>query len=75
MKKLILTAIAVSTLLLCGCRNENDCIQIWNEDSATFDDININIKTGYYYESHEKFTVDDNTIGITVYFTNDEGWD
>lgn len=42
-----------------------------------FDNININIKDGYYYDKHEKFTVDDNTIGVTIYFSNedDDTWE
>jgi hypothetical protein len=31
---------------------------------------------GYFYENHEKFVVDENKIGITIYFVTDgnEGW-
>lgn len=57
---------------LTGCENKNDRIEIMNKDNLVFDNINIDIKDGYFYEKHEKFTVDDNTIGITIYFLNSE---
>lgn len=64
-------------LCLTGCKNEHDKIEIWNQEDWIFDDINIDIKDGYFYDSHEKFTVDDNMIGVTIYFSNTEEdtWD
>jgi len=63
-----------------GCstfENENDKIEIYNKTIFSSDNINIDIKDGYFYDRHEKFTVDDNTIGVTIYFSGSEDstWD
>ena len=73
MKKLVLlTTVAVLILLLCGCVNKNDCVEVWNRSSTVFDNIGIKIKSGYFYDRHEKFIVDENTVGVTVYFSHDD---
>lgn len=59
-----------------GCRNSGDYVDIYNKSQYIFDNIEIKVKDGYFYEDHEKFTVDENTIGITIYFTSeDDSWD
>lgn len=71
MKKIILFL----TLCLCltGCRpKQHDTINILNKEEWIFDNITIKIKNGYFYNRHEKFTVDENTVGVTIYFTNDD---
>lgn len=75
MKKILLFfSIICIMLCLVGCEspNEHDRIEIWNKGDLIFDDINIDIKKGYFYESHKKFTVDENTVGVTIYFSTDE---
>lgn len=74
-KKLIITAIIIFFLwLLSGCNTrEYDCIVINNKGKSIFDDINIKIKDGYFYDRHEKFTVDENTVAVTVFFVNENG--
>ena len=69
--------ICLICLYFTGCWNKNDYIEIWNKGNTIFDDIKIEIKDGYFYDRHEKFTVDKNTIGVTIYFTNEDGdsWD
>ena len=66
------------TCLMClglaGCKNSNDSVEIYNENSFIFDNVNIPIKDGYFYDNYEKFTVDENTIGVTIYFTNNDEW-
>lgn len=77
-KKIVLFLCLIGTCsCLTGCQNEHDRIEIWNKSDWIFDDINIDIKDGYYYDKHEKFTVDDNTIGVTIYFSNedDDTWE
>lgn len=78
MKKLLCIFIAIMLVsVLCACRNKHDHVQISNKDDTIFDDVNIDIIDGYFYASHEKFIVDEHTVGITVYFTdngNDAGW-
>lgn len=72
MKKKVV-AILIGCLLcsyLAGCDNNRDGIEIYNRHSDVFDDICIEIKEGYFYDKHEKFTVDENTIGVTIYFSN-----
>ena len=82
MKKKFTLIIIVSSVfsLLVGCdvNRENDHIQIYNKSNLTSDDINIDIKRGYFYKNHEKFTIDEHTIGVTIYFSNldedDDSW-
>ena len=61
-----------------GCSGDNrtDQIDVLNKTCWIFDDIQIPIKEGYFYDSHEKFTVDDKTVAVTVYFVseNDDEW-
>lgn len=78
MKKLIFMLTTMSLLLsLCGCTNENDHIAIYNRSDYIFDDINIPIIEGFFYDRHEKFAVDNNTVGVTVYFSriDEGGWE
>ena len=78
MKKKITLFLILCLTCLCivGCEKGNDAIEIKNKSSLTTDNILIEIKDGYFYDKHEKFTVDKNTIGVTVYFSNDNGaWD
>lgn len=75
MKRKILLLFSIVCILLClvGCNeNKNDEIEIYNKDGVIFDNIHIPVKQGYFYDSHEKFTVNENTVGVTIYFTNDE---
>lgn len=79
LKKIMASFLLIICTLSCltGCENKNDRIEIMNKDSLVFDNINIDIKNGYFYEKHENFTVDDNTIGVTICFSNseDDSWE
>ena len=77
-KKLSLFLIICSiSLCLTGCANEGDIVDIGYKQSWIFDNILIEVIDGYFYDSHEKFTVDENTIGLTIYFSNnvEEVWE
>ena len=71
-KVLLLFSIICIMLCLVGCQNEADHIDLYYKNDYILDDIHINIKDGYFYESHKKFTVDENTIGVTIYFSTDK---
>ena len=78
MKKIILfLTLCLTCLCLAGCENKHDTIEVWNKSKFGFDNINIKIKYGYYYDRYDKFTVDENTIGVTIYFSNniEDTWD
>ena len=79
MKKKIIMILSIICIGLClsSCKKTNDYIEIFNKSSTVFDNISIPIKQGYFYERHEKFTVDENTVGVTIYFSNSEEdeWD
>jgi hypothetical protein len=80
MKKMILLVLTICLICVCftGCENKNDIVDIHNKSSYIFDNIHIETKDGYFYKSHEKFTVDEDTIGVTIYFSideNDDSWD
>lgn len=62
-------------LCMVGCTNENDFVSVCNKSSLVFDDVNIDIKDGYFYNKHEKTIVDDNTVALTIYFTKNDGWE
>lgn len=75
-------AFLLCIICVCGCltgclENKHDGIEIWNKSNWISDDIIIDIKNGYFYNSHKKFTIDDNTIGVTIYFscTEEDTWD
>lgn len=78
-KKILVTILGLLAILSLGaCENEHDKIEVYNKENWVFDDINIDIKDGYFYEDHEKFIIDDNTIAVTIYFTNkseEEKWE
>jgi hypothetical protein len=54
---------------LTGCDNAHDYIDIHNKTAWTDDNIGVVVKEGYFYDSHEKFTVDEDTVGVTIYFS------
>lgn len=77
MKCKILLMILCAAMMLTGCGGRRaDYIEIYNQSNWIFDDIAIPLKEGYFYESHEKFTIDENTVGVTIYFSSDAeaGW-
>lgn len=77
-KKLALFLCLVSICMcLAGYQHKHDTIEIYNKSDLIFDDVTIETKDGYFYENHEKFTVDENTIAVTIYFSTSEKdvWD
>ena len=77
-KKVCIFLIALAICLsLCGCSNK-DGIEIYNKSYFVFDNVYIDIKPGYFYDRHEKYTVDENTVAVTIYFTKqntDSEWE
>ena len=73
MKRKIVLVLIICLILLCstGCENSGDYVNIDYKTDWIFDDKSIEIKDGYFYDYHEKFTVDENTIGLTIYFSED----
>lgn len=75
--------IALLLFLICifscltACQHSGDRIEVYNKDTMIFDNITIDAKEGYFYDHHEKFTVDDDTVAVTIYFKNSESdeWD
>ena len=70
-RRILLFLLCLMCFGLVGCTNENDHIEVYNKSRAVFDNVGVPIKKGYYYDKHEKFTVDENTIGVTIYFSSD----
>ena len=81
LKKKVIVFLSLICLCLCmvGCaqNNKHDTVEIYNKTDVIFDNIKIDAKDGYFYDRHEKFIVDDDTIGITIYFsaTEEDNWD
>lgn len=65
------------SLGLCGCnqRNCHDTVWIDNKISGKVDDICIRTPEGYFFDRNESFRIDDNTVCITIYFSNLLGTD
>lgn len=74
-KKLFVIAIIMFSFgVLSGCSTkEHDCIVIHNKGISIFDDITVSVKDGYFYDRHDKFVVDENTVAVTVFFVNENG--
>lgn len=72
----IILILCLAAMMLTGC-HKADYVSIHNKSNWIFDDINIPLKKGYFYKNHEKFTVDENTLGITIYFSNEpeDSWE
>lgn len=79
MKKKIVIFLCMIGICSCltGCDNKHDHIDISNKTCLTADNIGIDIKDGYFYDKHEKFTVDENTVAVTIYFSteDDDTWE
>lgn len=74
-KKLIPLIVALlACLCLTGCERNGDQVEIYNKSCFTSDNVNIKVKSGYFYKKHETFVVDENTIGLTIYFSNNDEW-
>ena len=58
--------------LLVGCGRDYDLIEVVNKSVTVFDNIHIETPIGYFYDRHEKNVIDDNTVAITIYFSNEE---
>lgn len=65
------------SLGLCGCNQHNSRDTVWieNKISGKIDDIRISTPNGYFFDRSESFRVDDNTVGLTIYFSNLIGFD
>lgn len=61
--------------LCAACSYAKNSITITNKTSWIFDNINIPVKEGYFYDTHDKFTVDEDTVGVTIYFTKEKALD
>lgn len=72
MRKLLLVPIILLTFIITvGCENKHDIVEIYNKSGWIFDDIQIEIMDGFFYDRHEKFTVDENRIAVTIYFSKE----
>ena len=76
-KLALFLCLASVCMCLAGCQLKHDTIKIYNKSDLIFDNDTNETKDGYFYKSHEKFTVDENTIAVTIYFSKSEEdvWD
>ena len=74
-RKLLTILLLCAMCVLAGCGREHDHIQISNKNYFIFDDFHIPIEDGYFYDRHDKFKVDDNTVGVTIYFSKEKTWE
>lgn len=66
MKKIIILLFALSTIL-CGCTaRNNETIQIYSRYNTIGDDININLKSGYWVKDYN-VDYENNVITLNLY--------
>jgi hypothetical protein len=72
----LITCLTCSFLIGCDeYKNEHDTVILHNKRPNAFDNITIEVKDGYFYDSHEKYIIDDNTISLVIYFSGeDDSW-
>lgn len=70
---LLMLCVMLCVIMLClfGWKYKSDFINVYNRSSKNSDNIYIDIKEGYFYHSHTKFVVDENTVCVAILFTND----
>jgi hypothetical protein len=76
MKKILLLVLALlSCLSLSACDSDYDTIEIYNENEAPWDNVYIETPLGYFYDKHEKCTVDNDTVAVIIYFKTQDASD
>lgn len=64
--KIIIILIFVLSTILCGCENEHETIEIYSKDETVFDNININLKSGYWVKDYN-IDYENNVIILNLY--------
>ena len=76
MKRIMMLLLSCSICLcMVGCTNRSDHVEVCNKSGFVFDNVIVDVKEGYYYSRHERTTIDENTIALTIYFTKNDGWE
>lgn len=71
-KKIVILLVLICCVCLVGCTEakKHDTVEIYGKSVSTFDNVKIETPNGYFYDKHEKSVIDDNTIAVTIYFSN-----
>lgn len=64
-KKMAFIVLLLLTML-CGCANEHETIEIYSKDDLIFDDININLKSGYWVKDYS-IDYENNVVVLNLY--------
>lgn len=65
MKKIIILIFMLSAVL-CGCTASNETIEVYSKSTFVFDNININLKRGYWVEDYD-IDYENNVIILDLY--------
>ena len=65
MKKIIILIFVLSTIL-CGCKREHETIEVYSKDQLVFDNIIINLKSGYWVKDYN-IDYENNVVTLNLY--------
>lgn len=73
-KFVVALLLAFMLLALCGCescKNDRDYVNINGKSIWIFDDVSIELPHGYFLSDYEKHRINDDTVELTLIFTNE----
>ena len=73
MKKIILLTLCL-TLLLTGCKNKSETVELWGKSDWIFDNINISAPQGYFTNGYEWVEIDDHTMQLIITMTDNKAY-
>jgi serine protease inhibitor len=65
MKRMFVLMIILLTLL-CGCKRKNETVIVYSRKDISYDNININLKSGYWVEDYN-IDYENNVITLNLY--------
>ena len=72
MKKVKFIAILCFVLVLCGCVNKQETIELYGRESTVLDNTTIKAPVGFFVNRYKWVNIDDNTKQLVITLTNDK---
>ena len=54
------------SIILCGCKRKHETIEIYSKNGFIFDNININLKSGYWVKDYN-IDYENNVVTFNLY--------
>ena len=54
------------SIILCGCKRKHETIEVYSKDDFIFDNININLKSGYWVKDYN-IDYENNVVTFNLY--------